>query len=234
MILTKYKALFIHIPKAAGQTIENFLLKSLNCTRELNGNDFLLKKNENPKLGPERLAHLTAKEYIQLNYLSINEFNEYYKFSFVRNPWSRMVSFYKFMGYSRFISFPVFIKQYLPYCLEKQNWFFKPQTEFIFDDNDQLLIDFVGKLENLNNDFSIIADQLNLEFKKLPKNNSSTKQNFLSQKSLKLVKQHPSLVKYLLKQNKTHSTYQEYYDKESKKIVDKYYAKDIDLLDYQF
>jgi|TARA_R100000479_G_scaffold33554_3_gene13973 hypothetical protein len=60
MILPEYKALFIHIPKAAGQSIENFLLESLNKDRKVDGSKYLLRNNNNSNKGPIWLAHLST------------------------------------------------------------------------------------------------------------------------------------------------------------------------------
>lgn len=65
MISRAHKTIFLHIPKAAGQSIEMAFLRDLGLdwsTRE----QVLLRPNDDPAAGPERLAHLFAREYVSL------------------------------------------------------------------------------------------------------------------------------------------------------------------------
>ncbi|MFT4697413.1 MAG: hypothetical protein ACI9SJ_000536 [Flavobacteriaceae bacterium] len=233
MLIKEYKALFIHVPKAAGQSVENYFLNSLSKTRDEDGAKYLLKFNHDPSKGPERLAHLTAPDYLNYNYISKANFEDYFKFAVVRNPWSRMVSFYKFRGYSSIITFENFIHHYLPYCFEKQHWFFRPQTDFICDDNQKFLTDYIAKMEQLDKDFPVIAKKLNLANEILPKSNHSIERGFASRKSLNIIKEHPSILKYLSFNNKIYN-YKDAYSESSLKIVASYYEKDIDLLKYAY
>ena len=77
------KIIFIHIPKNAGESIE----KSLNI---YNGN-----KVENIFGISDSivLQHLTAIQ-LKNSYFDNSEWNEYFKFAVIRNPWSKAVSEY--------------------------------------------------------------------------------------------------------------------------------------------
>lgn len=234
MIIPEYKALFVHVPKAAGQSVENFILSQFDKNRKEHGADYLLRYNDDPTKGPKRLAHLLASDYTQYGYISEALFESYYKFTIVRNPWSRMVSFYKFRGYSNLVSFSNFIKYYLPHCLENEHWFFRPQSDFIYNESNELLVDFVAKMEEINTDFAVIAKQLGIAFDTLPKNNHSAPKGLISAKSYKLIKKHPDILRriQLKKSGKLH--YREMYDAQSLKVVEKYYGRDIELLKYVY
>ena len=74
----KHKFIFIHIPKNAGTSIRN----SFN----INGYD--------KQVVSKRYPHSTCSEIKK--YCGDEIWNSYYKFSFVRNPFDRLVSFYHF------------------------------------------------------------------------------------------------------------------------------------------
>lgn len=234
MIIPEYKTVFVHVPKAAGQSVENFLLHSLGKDRHTHGGHYLLRPNQDPTQGPKRLAHLTATEYTKYGYLSEAEYAAYYTFSIIRNPWSRMVSFYKFRGFSSLVTFNTFVRYYLPEYIEKEHWFFRPQTDFIYDTNEKLAVDFVGRMEQLNTDFEQVANRLNIPFTELPRSNHSEEKGLLSRKSFNLFKKHPGIVSRLNFESQNLKDYRALYSSESKKTVQKYYEKDTDLLNYIF
>ncbi|PVW15762.1 sulfotransferase family 2 domain-containing protein [Marixanthomonas spongiae] len=234
MLIPEHKALFVHIPKTAGQSVENFMLKHLGKNREKDGPGYLLRYNPNPEKGPKRLAHLTAKEYVKYGYLNQEQFETYFKFTIVRNPWERMLSFYKFRGFSSLIGFNTFINRYLPEYFEKEHGFFKPQTDFIFNTQNELLVDFMGRFEQLNADFSIIADHLSIPFSQLPKHNRSIEKGIVSKKSFLLLQKHPKILKHLNFSPQKTLPYQQAYTDASRKLVNRLYERDIDLLGYVF
>ena len=232
MILPEYKALFIHIPKAAGQSIENFLLESLKKDRRVDGSKYLLRLNDNPKKGPKRLAHLTASEYCKHKHLTQKQFKEYFKFTIVRDPLSRVFSFYRYRGFSSLLDFDVFVNQYLPKYFEEEYWFFRPQTDFIYDENEKLLVDYIGKLETIDSDFSIIAKKLGIDFNVLPCDNTSIEKGFISRKSLHLFKKHPRLLLQTLFKPAKKPTDNLSIRPKSIQLIHKLYERDFDLLPY--
>jgi hypothetical protein len=140
-------------------------------------------------------------------------FNNYYKFAFIRNPWSRMVSTWKMnMVYHRNTpDFKKYIKsiptfEWMP---DKGNhektprevWLHKYSSMYEFTRG----CNFIGKFENLQQDFNIVCDKIGI-----PK-------------------------QQLRHENKTiHKHYSEYYDEETKQIVAEKYAKDIEYFNYKF
>ncbi|MFG6596135.1 sulfotransferase domain-containing protein [Sulfitobacter sp. 1A13368] len=82
---------FIHIPKTGGQSIEKCLLFEVAGTRE----QALLRPNNDPSMGPPRLAHLTQSEYAKYY-----DYRPRKWFSLIRNPADRFVSEVKFRGLS--------------------------------------------------------------------------------------------------------------------------------------
>ena len=91
MICKTQKIIFVHIPKTAGQSIEKAIITNIGLSHEDRGK-FLLRFNNEKDLGPKRLAHLFLSKYKDLEYISSQNFLEYFKFTIVRNPYSRLVS----------------------------------------------------------------------------------------------------------------------------------------------
>ena len=86
-------------------------------------------------------------------------FEEYYTFAFVRNPWDWQVSLYEFMrGDPTHWQHPIVIKQnfdeYIEWRIKED---LKTQYQFLSDKGDNespLSLDFIGRFERLNQDFS--------------------------------------------------------------------------------
>lgn len=231
MILPQHKAVFVHIPKTAGQSIEDYFLNLMGRQRASDNHDLLLGLNPQTA-GPKRLAHLTAQEFTDLGYLSAQDWTDHFSFAFVRNPWDRIVSFYRFRGFSSVTSFSRFVESYLPTYYENQQWFFRPQTDFIYTDKETLLCDFVGRMEQLEEDFNKVLTALKLPIGQLEHKNVSREQ-WWSGRTMRLYIKHPSLL-LQFKANQNKQSYRQYYDPKSLAIVHKLYERDIELLNYKF
>ena len=202
----EYKAIFVHIPKTAGESIEN----KLGCYGE----------REDPMSnlwgvqGRIVLQHLTASQ-IKQGYVSNNVLQSYFKFAIVRNPWDKAISEYHwYLRYGRHISFKDWVRS-LPKKLEMPDNVHilgighdLPQYEFIYDADGKLLIDYIGRFENLQNDFNHICNVLGIKDSSLPKLTSTSSQN----------RRH----------------YKDYYDNETIDLIAKIYQKDIELFSYQY
>lgn len=171
MISKQHKTIFVHVPKVAGQSIERMFLDDLGLSWETRDR-LLLRRKGKGELGPERLAHLTAKDYVKFGFISEEEFKTFFKFSFVRNPYKRAFSFYNFLGYSRIISFRTFVFSVLPKKLKKNDFFFLSQYDYLHDEKGTLLVDFVGHLETIKMDIEEIKKQCGLK-QPLPHANKS-------------------------------------------------------------
>ena len=194
MISHKHEFIFIHIPKCGGTSFEiEFNCWSANKYRR---RYFHVGANK---------QHQTIQQILEY----YPDCNHYYKFSFVRNPWSRFLSEYYYMIAESLLP-PNF--SFKDFCLHEDaiveyGWDYhdKSQHEFIFDSNGNSLVDFIGKLENLQEDFNIVCDKIGIPRKQLPHENKTN-----------------------------HKHYTEYYDDETREIVAKKYAKDIEYFGYKF
>ena len=230
MLSHEYRCIFIHIPKVAGQSIEHLFLGLHGLTWETRA-PLLLRANNDPRLGPPRLAHLKASEYVSCGHITQETFNSYFKFSFVRNPWSRLVSVYKYLGFYEVMPF----KQFLTEDFDKKTqWeshlFVEPQYEYLFDDSGHQLVDFIGRFESLQADFEVVCNKIGIPSTRLPHVNESAVNRSIYLKFKQLVKRFsPPYKTYDM-----HNHYAEYYDNESKQLVADYYARDIEVFHYEF
>lgn len=160
--------LWIKNAKVAGTSMYRGVLK-----KEI---DDLLVYKENPKKFDKWWDSLTD-----------DKLNSYFKFMFVRNPFDRtlsafshivleeVLSVYKSSGFSSkdvlnfdivLLLFSSFVKRGLAYDMDNDSRHWMPQS-VLAEYNKKLIVDFVGKYENLVMDWKVVADKLHIS-KKLP------------------------------------------------------------------
>ncbi len=230
MISSKHKTIFIHIPKVAGQSIETMFLNDLGLDWK-SRHSLLLRKKKPKEKGPSRLAHLRARDYVEFGYIDQVDFDEYFKFSFVRNPYSRTYSYYRYLGYANIMKFKDFVQEILRKKIDNNHFFFLSQSEYLYDKDGKKLVDFVGKLETIEDDINEVIKRANLRVKELPHVNKS--KNELTRGLSKIIK-NPLLLMNLHTNNKPVKDYTKMYDHESEKIVRQYYHDDLVNFNYKF
>ena len=230
MLSHEYKCIFVHIPKVAGQSIEHVFLDLHGLTWESRA-PLLLLPNDNPMLGPPRLAHLKASEYVSCGHVSREKFDSYFKFSFVRNPYSRIVSIYKYLGYFEIMPFKQFLKTDFS---DEDRWepklFVESQWDYLFDENGKQLVDYIGRFEELQSGFNHVCEEIGLPETMLPFVNK-TGSNLSSYGAFKKFVKH---ISPLHKNYSVQGRYTEYYDDESRKLVADLYEKEIEVFKYRF
>lgn len=229
MICKPFNCIFVHIPKTAGRSVEMFFMNKLNLDRDKNEDraQLLINDNPDPAKGTEKLSHLSALEYVQCGHITQQEFSGYYKFSFVRNPWSRLVSEYRYRNFISHKNFKDFVMNKLPAPGRDDKYrHIMPQTNMLYDEAGNLLVDFVGKFERLQHDFDQVCKHLGFEDSSLPHVNSSDK------KSRELRRK----VRNFLHRNDESelSNYVDFYDTETRETVSKLYHADIENFGYNF
>jgi len=164
MISHQHRCIFIHIPKCAGQSIETAFLEDLGLDWATCA-VLLLRPNDRPEIGPPRLAHLIARDYLRHHYLSRELFDSYFKFAVVRNPWERAVSTYRYLNANE--SFDNFVDRLTRSCSEGAAdgdfWFFRPQVDFVTDEAGTIVVDRVIHFENIATAFRHVAATVNLQ-----------------------------------------------------------------------
>ena len=224
MICREFQTIFVHVPKTAGQSVERVLLNEAGADWE-NRARFLLRPNPDPALGPERLAHLLAREYFQLGYVSRHEFDSMFRFAFVRDPWSRLVSEYLYRELDLECSFRDFVLRDPP--TDDFSDFarhLRPQVDYVQDESGTRIVDFIGRFEHLARDFRTVSERVGLKSAVLPTVNRSRKTG------VRL----PSVIRRLRSKQARFQRYADYYDDELRTVVETRYAADIEAFGYRW
>ena len=195
MISPNKKFIFIHIPKTAGTSIEK-TLKDESC---------IYKSNQWGSFNAP-LNHLTLNQIISSKLPPHINLKEYFKFTFVRNPWDKVIS-ECFCPHIQLIfkdckTISEKIKKVCSLSATGYGNHCRNQLAFVSAD---LPMDFIGKFENLQEDFNFVCHQLGINHQELPIKNKSN-----------------------------HKHYTEYYNDETKDIIANTYAEDIEHFGYEF
>ena len=152
MISHPHKTVFVHIPKCGGQSIEAAFLADLGLTWAERA-PLLLRPNDQPRLGPPRLAHLMARDYVACHYLSAELFESYFSFALVRSPFARVLSFYHYLNPEGTLS--AFVHKTLTAAFEtpedpaRQYYFLRPQADYLTDSHGTPMLSASFRLEDL-------------------------------------------------------------------------------------
>jgi chondroitin 4-sulfotransferase 11 len=202
MISFDKKFIFIHIPKTAGTSLE-VALEDDSC---------IFKRGEwakKPMGFNAPLNHLTISQIQHSRELSIDDFNSFFKFTFVRNPWDKVIS-ECFCGQIQLVfkDCKTIKEKIKKVCALSKTQFgyaahCKPQTDFITHPNFEM--NFIGRFESLKKDYNTVCEKLSLKNRELSHKNKSDKK-----------------------------PYQEYFDQETIDLVAESYRKDIDYFGYKF
>ncbi len=146
------RCIFIHIPKAAGIAVGEGLF------------------------GRHTGNHATIAEY-QIAFSS-REFRQFFKFTFVRNPWDRLLSAFLFLKkggrnpkdlrwaevhLQPFATFEDFVMNWVTPENIRKRVHFRPQHTFIVVPRQQVAcVDFVGYFENIAADYNYIRKKLHI------------------------------------------------------------------------
>ncbi len=210
------KFIFIHVAKAAGMSIRKIL--EPHCTEP---EKFRIKRpaktidgKPNPlyDIWSHSLYHARAEDVKKE--VAPEVFDSYFKFAFVRNPWDWQVSMYHFI-----LKDPTHVKyktvrsmegfgEYLEWVVDTRRPYprgaTKLQKPMLTDLEGRFMVDFLGRFETLERDFSKVCDRLGIEGS-LPKINASR-----------------------------HRDYRDYYVDRTRKIVEEHFKEDIELFGYTF
>ncbi len=215
LLSNRYNFLFVHIAKTGGTSVRAAL-------EPLRWRDPLYL----PQFICSRLSHLTghrigskfprhARIVAAREMLPQELFERLFKFAFVRNPWDLQVSSYHHIRRERphlmegITDFPTFIRWKLdperPYQYHIDTSI-QLQSDYLIDLHGNLLVDFIGKYEQLEEDFREVCRRIGIPPRKLPHKRKATDRR----------------------------DYRAYYDEETATLVADHFQADITMFGYTF
>ena len=197
MINFKKKFIFIHIPKTAGTSIES----------SLDEEGSILKRGEIEYGYSRPLNHLTLSQALNYRNFDRNLTKDFFKFTFVRNPWDKVIS-ECFCGQIQIIfkddhTVKEKIKTVCSWAKEGYGGHCQKQISFVKDRRSSM--DFIGRFEDLQKDYKYICETLHIPHFPLPHLNKSQR-----------------------------SHYREYFDNETEDLVRETYKEDIEKFNYEY
>ena len=213
MISHKHKCIFVEVPKTGSTSIRAILGKAyiphLNLVeiKTLMENSWTHFGGRTNRIRGALYQLLPQQRKIDIGR---RQFEGYFKFGFVRNPWDRVVSLYERtepiqmkdkMSFDEFVDWIQFSSAT---CIHSSPH--RYQLDWFLDGSGNMLADFIGRFERLEQDWAIVADKLGITEKTLP----------------------------LTRENPRHRHYTEYYTERTRDLIAQKFRVDIEHFGYEF
>ncbi len=200
-----HKFIFVAIPKTGTHSVRRALREHMGPDDLEQVGLFVQKKFPIPDLARLQHGHLSLEQVRP--YLRQADFDSFFKFAFVRNPFDRFVSYCAFMSRAdgQFERDPHAVMRHLIQNPPWQHVLFQPQHSFVSSADGQLLTDFVGRVEEMQSSYDEIAARIGIESAMLERMNSSNRRS-----------------------------YRDYYEETLVEGVANLYARDLELFGYEF
>ena len=226
--LHEYRSIYFAIPKVANSSMKAVCADLVRPRLNPRFVERFWSDRWKPRIfrEPKARAYLKRKAVL-LTSEQLAEYDSYWKFCLVRNPWDRLVSCWKqkvcntnssrvdanrvaasLAGYDEFfpgMSFERFVHAVAEIPDEHANGHFRSQYTFVTDEQGNLVVDFVGRMEAIEMDMNHVFRTIGVSGHSVP---------------------------HLLSSGK--KPYAEYYNRETRELVAKRFACDISLFKYLF
>ena len=206
IISRRHRYIFVAIPKTGTHSVRQALRMHLAEDDLEQVGLFVNRRFPFADLAAIRHGHLSLQQVRPS--LAQGEFESFFKFAFVRNPFDRFVYYCAFMSREsgQFAADPAgFMKHVLFEMRPDQHILFQPQHLLLTDANGELLSDYVGRVEEMQASYDHVCARLGFESTSLGRVNRSQR-----------------------------GDYRQYYDPELIAGVSDYYQRDLELFGYSF
>jgi len=201
-----HRYIFVAMPKTGTHSVRQALREHLGPDDIEQVGLFVNKRFPFDEVAQIRHGHLSVRQ--MRPYLGDAVCDDYFKFTFVRNPFDRFVSYCAFMTrqHGAFERDPQGTMRRILFELRPMDHVhFQPQYTLLTNDADALELDFIGRVERMQDDYDAICAKVGIASRALEKVNSSRR-----------------------------GDYRQYYDQALIDGVAELYRRDLDLFDYRF
>jgi hypothetical protein len=205
IISFRHKFVFTAVPKTGTHAVRRALREHLGPDDLEQVRLFVEKTFPIPELARIQHGHVTLQELQP--HLPPEQFDRFFKFAFVRNPFDRFVSYCSFVTRNKgeFLDAPQRVMTYFAANPPWQHILFRPQHSFVTGADGALLADHVGRVETMQESYDEIAQRIGIPTAVLEKVNATKRRD-----------------------------YRDYYTPPLIEAVAALYARDLELFGYQF
>jgi hypothetical protein len=215
LLSLRYKFLFVHIAKTGGTSIratlnryrrrDPYYVPASICSR--------ISSLTGHRIGCKLPRH--AKVITAYEMLPRETFRNLFKFAFVRNPWDLQVSSYHHIRRERphLMAGHDDFEEFLRYKLDPARPYqfhidtsIELQSDYLIDLRGRVMVDFIGRYENLAGDFQEVCRRIGID-------------------PLPLAHRRKA---------RTRSDYRSYYTDTAVEMIAERFKRDIDMFDYRF
>ncbi|GAB0148136.1 sulfotransferase family protein [Marichromatium gracile] len=216
LLSPRYRFLFVHIAKTGGTSVRA-ALQGLRWRDPWYYPMFLCSRMSHlsgHRIGTKLPRH--AKAVLAQELLPRPFYDSLFKFAFVRNPWDLQVSSFHHIrrerphylgGHQEFADFLRWkLDPERPYQYHVDTSITR-QSDYLVDLHGEVIVDFIGRYEQLHDDFATVCARIGITQPALPHARKATDRK---------------------------RDYRSYYDDDTAELVARHFARDIELLDYRF
>ena len=206
IISNLHRFIFVAVPKTGTHSVRQALREHMGPDDLEQVRLFVEKRFPMPELAKLGHGHISLQQLRP--FLPPDDFRDYFKFAFVRNPFDRFVSYCAFATRNQglFDQNPKGVMRHFLFTAPPlRHILFQPQHSFLTEADGRLAADFVGRVEQMQDDYDAICKRIGISSTPLARANASRRRD-----------------------------YREYYDQALIDGVTKLYSRDLELFGYEF
>jgi hypothetical protein len=205
IISGQHRFIFVAIPKTGTHAVRQALREHMGPQDMEQVGLFVNRRMPIPDLAKIGHGHLSLEQVRP--YIRPEDFDGFFKFAFVRNPFDRFISYCAFMTreHGQFEKNPQAVMRHFIDNPPWQHILFQPQHGFVTGADGQTLTDYLGRVEEMQASYDEAARRIGIPSSPLERVNASSRRD-----------------------------YRDYYDQALTDGVAKLYGRDLELFGYEF